>query len=142
MSDPQNQAEDTNTTQDPQEPQQNDQSPWTSVAGDFQSLGKSVADAIKNTFQDDRYKEQLTELRAGLQNMTEQVASAVDETLKSPTTENVKSEVKKAAGEVKEVGGKVYSDTKPFLTGALKTLNEGIQSIIDRLETPQENNEQ
>jgi uncharacterized protein YjbJ (UPF0337 family) len=139
MSDPQNQPEDTNTPQDPQEPQQTDQNPWTSVAGDFQSLGKSIADAIKNTFQDDRYKEQLTELRTGLQNMTEQVASAVDETIKSS---NVKSEVKKAAGEVKEAGGKVYSDTKPFLTGALKTLNEGIQSIIDRLETPQENNEE
>jgi uncharacterized protein YjbJ (UPF0337 family) len=139
MSDPQNQSEDTTTPQDPQEPQQTDQTPWTSVASDFQSLGKSIADAIKNTFQDDKYKEQLTELRTGLQNMTEQVASAVDETIKSS---NVKSEVKKAAGEVKEVGGKVYSDTKPFLTGALKTLNEGIQSIINRLETPQENNEE
>ena len=123
MTDTNTQPEDTSTAQDAQEPQKNEQSPWNSVASDFQSLGKSIADAIKNTFQDDRYKEQLTELRTGLQNMTEQVANAVDETIKSSTTENVKSEVKKAAGEVKEVGGKVYSDTKPFLAGALKTLN-------------------
>jgi len=130
MSDPQNQPEEKNAAQNTEESQKNEHPPWSSVANDFQSLGKSIADAIKNTFQDDRYKEQLTELRTGLQNMTEQVASAVDETIKSS---NVKSEVKKAAGEVKEAGGKVYSDTKPFLTGALKTLNEGIQSIIDRL---------
>jgi len=67
--------------------------------------------------------------------MTDQVAGAVEEALSSSTTEGVKSEVKKAASEVKDVGGKVYSDTKPFLASTLKTINEGIQGIIERMET-------
>ena len=138
MSDATTQPEEENTAQNTEESQKSEQPPWNSVANDFQSLGKSIADAIKSTFQDEKYKEQLTELRTGLQSMTEQVASAVDETIKSSATETVKSEVKKAAGDVKEAGEKIYTDAKPVLAGALKTLSEGIQSIIERLETPGE----
>ncbi len=132
MSDTQNQAEDTSETQENQE---NTQGNWSSVAGDFQTLGQSIADAIKGVVQDEKYKEQLTELRVGLQNMTEQVAGAIEEAISSSTAEGVKAEVKKAASEVKETGGKVYGDAKPFLAHTLKTINEGIQGIIDRIET-------
>ena len=43
--------------------------------------------------------------------------------------------MKRAAGEVKDLGGKVYADTKPHLINILQTVGEGIQTMIDRLET-------
>ncbi|MFQ5576683.1 MAG: hypothetical protein ACE5G8_06805, partial [Anaerolineae bacterium] len=69
-----------------------------------------------------------------LQHIADQGAQAVDEAAKSPAASEVKTEVKRAAGEMKELGGKVYSEAKPHLLSTLKTLGESIQTIIERLE--------
>ena len=109
-------------------------SPWDTIANDFQKLGQNLADAIKDTLNDENTKKHLGELRTGLQNMVEQVAGAVDEAVKSPAASTAKTEVKKAVGEVKDIGGKVYSESRPMLINALKQLEKGIQTIVARLD--------
>ena len=50
------------------------------------------------------------------------------------TRTEMKSEMKKAVGEVKEIGSKVYKDSKPVIVSALQTLNDGLQNIIEHLQ--------
>ena len=116
---------------------------WNQVGGDFQKLGQSIATAITGLWNDDKNREQLTEIQSGLSNMAEQVTGAVNEAISSDTSQDVKTGVNKAVDEAKEAGGKIYSDSRPFVIGALKKMNESLQTIIDRLDvTPTENSEE
>jgi len=119
-----------------EEPQTTKSNPWDDILKDFQSLGQNISKAVQEAVHDEKYKESLKDLRQGLENTVNQVAKSIDEAVKSPQAEEVKVEVKKAVGEVKEAGSKAYSDTKPFLITALQTLNDGIQKLIDRLQEP------
>jgi len=110
------------------------QSQWDAVAQDFQRLGESIADAVKSVWSNPSTQKQVTDLKEGLQNMAEQVGQVVDETRQNLTGEELKSEVRKATDDVKEFGTKVVSDSKPFLLDVLKTLDDGLQSLISRLE--------
>lgn len=107
---------------------------WDAIAKDFQALGQSISDAVKGALQDENYKQQLADLGTGMHKMADQVTKAVDEAIKSPAAAEAKTEVKRAAGEVKDLGGKVYADTKPHLINILQTVGEGIQTMIDHLE--------
>jgi len=112
------------------------QNQWETILKDFQVLGENIAENIKNAWQDENTQKQFSDLRTGLQTVVDQVSDAIDEARQAATSEEVKTEVKKAAGEVKELGAKVYTDTKPHLVNTLKTLSDGLQGIISRLESP------
>ncbi len=109
---------------------------WDAVAKDFQRLGESIAEALKSAWQNEATQRQMRDLKEGLHAMAEQVGETVTEAKETLTGDEVKSEVKKAAEDVKGLGSKVYDEAKPVLLDVLKTLDEGIQKMIDRLETP------
>ncbi len=124
-------------TQQPHEEQTSEarsENPWEAIAADFQTLGQNIAVAIKKTWNEEDAQKEMSTLRAGLQNAATQVANAVEEAIQSPTATNAKMEVKKAAGEVREFGEKAYTDSKPHLLTALKSLETGLQSLIQNLE--------
>jgi hypothetical protein len=131
MTDTEQTTEETTTSQEAMKNQ------WETIAKDFQDLGNSIAGTIRDAWHDEENKEQLRELRNGLQKMVDEVVEAVDEAVKSPKAEDAKSEAKKVVDEVKDFGGKVYTDSKPHLLSALKSLSEGIQTIVERLEATQ-----
>ncbi len=131
MSDTKPEAEETQTTSEP-EP-----NPWDDVLKDFQSLGQSITKAVQDALHEEKYKESLKEIRYDLESTANQVAKSIDEAVKASQTEEVKAGVKKAAEDVKEAGDKVYSDTKPHLINALQSLDQGIQKLIDRLQEAQ-----
>lgn len=131
MSDTKPETEETKTTSEPEH------NPWDDVLKDFQSLGQSITEAVQDALHEEKYKESLKELRHGLENTANQVAKSIDEAIQSSQTEEAKASVKKAAEDVKGVGDRVYSDTKPHLINALQSLNQGIQKLIDRLQAVQ-----
>ncbi len=135
-------TEETNTqqtnesTQPHGEPHSTVENQWDAVAKDFQRLGESIAEALKSAWQNETTQRQVHDLKEGLHSMAEQVGQTVAEAKETLTGDEVKSEVKKAAEDVKGLGSKVYSEAKPVLLDVLKTLDEGIKKMIDRLETP------
>ena len=131
MSDPKPQAEETETKQE------TPPSPWDAVIKDFQSLGQSITEAVQEAVQDEKHKESLNELRQGLEGVANQVAKSVEDAAHSAQAEQVKSGVQRAVGDVRAMGGKVYSDTKPALINALEGLSAGIQKMIERLQEPE-----
>jgi len=112
--------------------------PWDDVIHDFQALGESITRAIQGAVQDERSKKPLNEVKQGLENVADQVTKSVNEAAQSARSQarsqNIKTEVRKAVDEVKDMGDKVYSESKPILVNALATLGEGIQMLIERLE--------
>jgi len=114
-------------------PQQENQ--WDAVAKDFQTLGETIAGAIKSVWTNESTQSQVTDLKHGLQNMADQVGHAIDEAKDTITGNEMKGEFKKATTEVKDFGGKVYSESKPFFLDVLKSINESIESMINKLET-------
>ena len=118
-------------------PESRSENPWEAIAADFQTLGQNIAGAIKKTWNEDDAKRDMRNLRSSLQNAANQVANAVEEAMQSPTAANAKEEVKKAAGDVKDFGEKAYTDSKPHLLNALKSLEAGLQSLISNIEERQ-----
>ena len=107
---------------------------WDAVAKDFQALGETMAGAIKSAWTNESTQSQVKDLKHGLQNMADQVGHALDEAKDTINNNEVKGEFKKATTEVKDFGGKVYSESKPFFLDVLKSINAGIASMIDKLE--------
>ncbi len=114
--------------------QETSQSPWDEVIKDFQSLGQSISQAVHDAVQDEKYKESLRELRQGLENVASQVSESIDEAVKSTPTDEVKTGVQKAVDDVKDLGEKIYDDSKPHIVSALQSLSDGLQKMIDRLQ--------
>lgn len=114
--------------------QQKGANPWDDVLRDFQSLGQNIARAAQTTLQGEKGADRLQEIRRGVEQMADEVARNIDEAARTTQKDQVKQEVRKAAAEVKDLGDKVYTDTKPYLLGALRSLNEGLQKIISSLE--------
>jgi len=110
------------------------QNQWNAVAQDFQHLGESIADAVKSAWSNESTQKQVSDLKEGLQNMAEQVGQVVDEARQNLSRDELRSEVQKATDDVKDFGTKVVSDSKPFLLDVLKTVDDGLQSLISRLE--------
>lgn len=107
---------------------------WDAVAKDFQALGETIAGAIKSVWTNESTQSQVKDLKHGLQNMADQVGHALDEAKDTINNNEVKGEFKKATTEVKDFGGKVYSDSKPFFLDVLKSINASIESMIIKLE--------
>ncbi len=123
-------------TENAETPHGSTESQWDAVAQDFQRLGESIADALKSAWQNENTQRQIHDLKEGLHTMAEQVGQTVTEAKETIAGEEVKSEVKKAAEDVKGLGEKVYSEAKPVLLDVLKTIDDGIRKMIERLETP------
>ncbi len=128
-------AEETNqTTENQNEDTSKQENQWGAVAKDFQALGETIATAIKSVWTNENMQTQVSDLKTGLQNMADQVGHAIDEAKETLAGDEVKGEFKKASTEVKDFGGKVYSESKPFFLDVLKSINEGIESMIAKLE--------
>ncbi|RME51333.1 MAG: hypothetical protein D6796_01180, partial [Caldilineae bacterium] len=101
------------TTPPPDETGQAIKSQWEAIVRDFQSLGQSIAETVKDAWQDEANRQQLQELGDSMKRVADQIVDAVDEALKSPAATEVKSEFKKAPETVKEAGQRVYSEAQP-----------------------------
>lgn len=110
------------------------QSQWDGVANDFKRLGDSIAEAFQSAWNNQSTQKQMTDLKEGLQSMSEQVGQVVEEARQNITSDELKTEVRRAADDVKDFGTKVVSESKPLLLDVLKTLDDGIQSLISRME--------
>lgn len=109
---------------------------WQNIIRDFQTLGQSLVSAIKDILPGDKDKqtEQVNEFRDSLENMVNQVVKSIDNAVNSPKVDGVKSEMGKAVKDVKGVGDKVYTESRPQVIKALQTLRDGVQTLIERLE--------
>jgi hypothetical protein len=118
----------------PAEPtaQNNDQ--WREVGMQFQTLGETLAKAVRTAWNDEGNRKRVQEMKSGLEAMLKDLGKAMDETAKSPQMQQVKSEAQRAAESFRLASEKTAQDMRPHILSALRQLNEELGKMVKRME--------
>lgn len=122
-------------TQSP--PPENQVSPsdsWKEVGKQFAALGKSFGDAIQVAWNNPSTQKQLQEVKTGLESMASEVGTAISKVSSTPEAQKLKAEAVKAANSARSAGEQTAQEVRPQLITALRTLNDEMQRLIDKLE--------
>ncbi|MGC9357120.1 MAG: hypothetical protein ACP5GX_04615 [Anaerolineae bacterium] len=118
---------------------------WNEVGRQFQSLGESLAAAFRTAWEDEGNRQQLREMRDGLQSMVNEVGQAIDEAASSTEGQKARAEAERAAASARAAAEKSWQEARPHLVAALDRVSAELQQINERLkrkpaegETPSE----
>lgn len=125
-------SEEPKTTNEEPRPSADDS--WQEVGRQFQTLGESLAQAFRATKNNVASRQQVQEVRDGLQAMVREVSQAIDEGIKTPEAHHVKDEAVKAAEKLVSAGEQTVQDARPLLINALHDVNNELQKLIEKME--------
>jgi hypothetical protein len=117
----------------PEEPASPSSDSWQEVGRQFQSLGESLAAALRAAWEKEENRARLQELQTGLGTLVDQVGQAVQETIESPQGQQAKDEAKKAADSFQTAFEQTSQEVRPQLVNALQQVNTELQNLITRL---------
>jgi hypothetical protein len=107
---------------------------WRRVGQQFEVLGKSLANAFQEAWQDETNREAVREVESGLKSMSRAVADAVDEAAKSPEGQRLRTDAERMAQSAHEAGKQAFDEARPQLLAAFQSMQQGLQSAIDNLQ--------
>ena len=106
---------------------------WREVGRQFQTLGESLATALRTAWESEENRQHLEGMKNGLESMVDQVGQAVRDASDSPEGQKVRGEVERAAQSARTAGEKAVQDARPHLLSALNQVNAELQKIISRM---------
>lgn len=124
---------DTSQTPPPGENESGSTDAWRDVGRQFESLGASLAQAVRAAWNDEENRRRVQEMQTGLESMVRDVGEAINETVNSPKGQEVAGDVQRAADHLVEAGEKTVQEVRPHLMQALEQLNSELQKLIDRM---------
>ncbi len=107
---------------------------WRDVGKQFETLGTTLAAAVRAAWQDEGNRKRVQEMQTGLEAMITEVSHAIKETAASPQGQQVRGEVNRAAQNLRVAGEQTMQEVRPHLLSALKQVNEELQKLLDRME--------
>ena len=107
---------------------------WQEVGQQFQTLGETLAKAVRTAWNDEHNRKRVQEMKVGLESMLKDLGKAIDETSKSPQVQQVKSEAQRAAESFKLAAEKTAVEARPHVLSALRQLNEELAKMVKRME--------
>jgi len=107
---------------------------WNEVGRQFQTLGESLAEAFRTTWESEETRQHVQNMQAGLEQVAGQVDRTIKETSASEEAQKLRGEAEKAAESLRAAGERTWWDTRPHLLSALSQLNAELQKMIARLE--------
>jgi hypothetical protein len=107
---------------------------WNEVGRQFQTLGESLAEAFRTTWESEETRQHVQNMQAGLEQVADQVDRTIKETSASEEMQKLRGEAEKAAESFRAAGERTWRDTRPHLLSALSQLNAELQKMIARLE--------
>lgn len=107
---------------------------WREVGRRFESLGKSLAEAVRTAWGDESTQQAVSELESGLRSLARSVADAVDEAAASPEGQKVRTEAERLAASARDATAEATAEARPHVIAALETIRRSVQSAIDELE--------
>ena len=123
---------DEQSTPNQEEPQAAQEGSWQEVGRQFQTLGESLAAAMRSAWEKEENRKRLEEMQNGLESMVDEVGKAIKDTASSPQAQQVKEEVQKAAGSFSNAFEQSAQEVRPQLLSALRQVNVELQKLIDR----------
>lgn len=107
---------------------------WKDVGNQFQSLGESIARALRTAWDGVENKQEVQEMRRGLESMVNDIGKAIQETSSSPQGQQVRTEARKAAESLRSAGEQTYREAQPHLVSALRQIDESLRRAINNIE--------
>jgi len=107
---------------------------WQEVGRQFQTLGESLAQTVRTTWESEETQRRLQEMRTGLESMVRQVGQAIDDSAKTPQGQKVRQDANRAAEAVRSATEQTIQDVRPQLITALQQLNNELQKLVSRME--------
>lgn len=109
---------------------------WRAIGQQFQMLGENLIAAFRAAWEDERNRQQLREVQAGLENMAKQLGRVIDEAITSPEGQRVRQEVEKAAHSAHAAGQQAWQDARPQVAAALRQVVAELEKMASRMEEP------
>ncbi|MCJ7533123.1 MAG: hypothetical protein MUO64_19140 [Anaerolineales bacterium] len=107
---------------------------WEEVGQQFQALGESLAAAFRTAWENEENRQQMQNMKAGLEQMVNQVSQAIKDSAASPAGQQVRGEAKKVASTLRTAGEQTAQEVRPHLLTALRQIEEELQKLINRME--------
>ncbi len=107
---------------------------WQEVGYQFQVMGQSLAQAMRAAWQNEETQRQLHEMRTGLESMVQEVGKAIQESANTVQGQKIKEDATKAAESFKTATVQTAQEVRPQIVTALKTLNEELSRLVERME--------
>lgn len=107
---------------------------WQDVGKQFETLGQSLAQAMRTAWENEATQRQVQEMRTGLQSMVRDVEKAIQDSANTPQGQQIRSEASRAAESLKTATHQTVQEVRPHLVDALQQLNNELQRLIQRME--------
>jgi uncharacterized phage infection (PIP) family protein YhgE len=111
------------------------ESSWQEVGRQFQTLGESLAQAVRSAWENEETQRRVNEMRTGLESMAREVGKAVEDTANSSQGQKIRADAERAAESVRVATEQTVQEARPQLINALQQLNSELQKLIDRIES-------
>ena len=107
---------------------------WNEVGKQFQTLGKSLAEALNASVQDEKVQQELNKMQAALDTTSTQIKQKAKEVSDAARSKDVKEETKKLDEQAQAAGQDLVKEIQPQLTDALKKMQAGLDKTVKDLE--------
>lgn len=114
---------------------QNAEESWQEVGRQFETLGSTLAQAFRTTWNNVETSTDAQQVKQGLESMLRQVGQAVEDAAKTPDAQKVKEETKKAVESLRVAGEQTVEEARPQILNALRKMNEELQKFIERMDS-------
>jgi DNA polymerase/3'-5' exonuclease PolX len=106
---------------------------WREVGKQFQTLGESLAEAVRTAWESEETRRHVQNMQDGLEAMVDKVDRAIKEASASPKAQKLRGEAEKAAESLREAGEQTWQEVQPHLLSALNQINAELQKMIGHL---------
>lgn len=107
---------------------------WADLGEQFRQLGNSLGEAIRTTWNDPRSQETLSEIKAGLSGVVDEIDQAIDSAANSEEGKRIQEEARKTFNQLEETGRETVEKAKPHVLSAMLTVSEELGKVIDKLD--------
>lgn len=111
---------------------------WQEVGRQFQSLGQSIAQAVRVGWENEDTQRQVNAMRQGLESMVTDISKAIEDSANTPQGQQIRQDATRAAEALRNAGEQTVQEVRPHLITALEQLNQELQKLKDRMEKKSE----
>lgn len=107
---------------------------WQEVGRQFESLGATLAQALRTTWSRVESNADAQQVKASLDVLLHDVGKAVEDAAASPDGQKLKTEVNRTAQSLRTAGEQTVEEARPQIISALKQINDELQKLIQKVE--------
>ncbi len=108
---------------------------WREVGKQFETMGATLAEAVRTAWYSEENRKRLMEMQSGLESMVKVVSQAIKESASSPQAQQAKTQARTTAGHLRDAGEQTIQELRPHLVSALHQVNEELRKLVARLES-------